>query len=183
MSGKLNFSGVEEAKESLMTRPGTKDVFEITEVKFDASKNKGTYYMGVKFTRKQDSFTHSFFLTEKALPRVKSLVKWACGVELDSEVVEEQLSKMLTGKKIALKVTGKIDETNGRAYPDLSFGGFGKEAGKLAELEFNEPELEKNRKAAEAYAKGPDAADKEDAGVPAGTTASAPAKAEDDPFM
>lgn len=139
MSGKLNFKGVEEAKDNAFTEPGTKDVFRIKEVKFDTTPNKGTYYMGVTFARKSDSFSHSFFLSEKALPRVKTLAK-ALGKELDEELSEEQLIKFFEGKDIALKVTAKFDETNGRAYADLAFGGFCKPVEKLGDLEFTDRE-------------------------------------------
>jgi hypothetical protein len=152
-AGKLNFKGVEEAKETVMTEPGTKDIFDITEVKFDSSKNKGTYYMGVTFSRKADKFNHSFFLTEKALPRVKSLVKYATGKELDDELSEAQLIKMLEGRKIALKVTAKFDETNGRAYADLPFGGFGKTPDELEALEFTDREKADIAKAKEMRSK------------------------------
>lgn len=148
MSG-ISFKGIEEAKDILMTRPGTIDIFDIKEVKFGTTSGKGTYYMGVTFARKGDQFSHSFFLSEKALPRIKSLVKMATGKVLEDELQEEQLKMMLEGKKIALKVTGKIDETSGRAYPDLVFGGFGKSADKLTELEFSDQELMLNKKAAE----------------------------------
>jgi hypothetical protein len=183
--GKLNFGGVEEAKETVMTEPGTKDVFEITEVKFDSSKNKGTYYMGVTFSRKADKFNHSFFLTEKALPRVKSLVKYATGKVLEDELSEAQLIKILEGRKIALKVTAKFDETNGRAYADLPFGGFGKAPEELDQLEFTDRELGDIKKAKEmransstAAADGPTA---KGASAPAGSKPAA-GKADDDVF-
>jgi hypothetical protein len=137
---KINFKGVEEARESQMTEPGTIDVFTIKEVKFDSTKNKGTYYMGVTFQRPTDSFNHSFFLSEKALPRVKSLVKHAANKELEDELSEEQLIKMLEGRELALKVIPKFDEENGRVYPDLAFGGFCKDAEDLSKLVFNERE-------------------------------------------
>ena len=150
----INFKGVEEAKERVMTRPGTIDVFDITEVKFDTTKNKGTYYMGVTFSRKADEFQHSFFLSEKALPRVVTLLKHAAGTELDSEVMEEKLIAMLKGKKVAMKVTAKFDEENGRAYADLSFGGFCKSPDKIKELAFTNKELELNKRAEEVFAAG-----------------------------
>ncbi len=178
MSGALNFKGVSEAKDSTMTKPGTISVFEIKEVKFDSSKNKGTYYMGVTFARKDDSFQHSFFLTEKALPRVKSLIKAATGTVVEDELLEEQLIKMLTGKKIALKVTAKIDDENGRAYPDLAFGGFAKPEAQVGELVFSDKEDDLNRTAAEIASRGDiSKADKAE-GAPA---AGAPAAGSDDP--
>lgn len=148
----INFKGVTEAKDKVSTRPGTIGVFTISEVKFDTTKNKGTYYMGVTFTRSNDEFSHSFFLTEKALSRIKSLVKHTAGVELDSEVMEEKLIALLKGKEIALKVTARIDETNGRAYPDLGFAGFCKNPTEISALVFSSKEEELNKKAADIYA-------------------------------
>ena len=140
-AGKISFKGVEEAKERIMTPVGTIDVFTIEEVKFDATTKKGTYYMGVTFGRLTDSFNHSFFLSEKALPRVKSLCKVA-GKELgpEDELAEEQLKALLTGKKMALKVIPKFDEENGKVYPDLPFGGFAKTVDKKDELAFSDQE-------------------------------------------
>lgn len=180
MSG-INFKGVEKAKESTMTRPGVIDVFEIKEVKFDTTPKKGTYYMGVSFSRKADNFSHSFFLSEKALPRVKSLVEYATGKSLEEELQEDQLIALLTGKKLGLKVTGKIDPENGRAYPDLSFGGFGCIAADVEKLVFNEVELEKNEKAKAALASASIAnAESADSPMPAATPATK--KEDDNPF-
>lgn len=145
----LNFSGVEEAKELRMTPPGTIDVFKIQKVEFNASKNKGTMYMGVQFSRKEDGFQHSFFLTEKALPRIQSLVKAATGKALDGEMEEQGMISMLEGKEIALRVTGKISE-NGKGYPDLPFGGFAKPAKQKDELTFSVTEKAQIAKTLEA---------------------------------
>jgi hypothetical protein len=153
--GGINFKGVEEAKEKVMTRPGTIGVFKISDVKFGTTKNKGTYYMGVTFSRKEDEFQHSFFLSQAALPRIVSLVKHAAGVKLDDDnVLEEKLITLLKGKDLALKVTGRIDETSGRAYADLSFGGFSKEPARIDELAFSQKEIELNHLADKAYAAG-----------------------------
>lgn len=156
MSGPISFKGVEEARETIMTPPGTIAIFTIKEVKFDATKNKGTYYMGVLFARKQDQFSHSFFLSEKALPRVKSLVKVATGKPIgeEDELTEEQLKMLLTGKEIALKVTAKFDDETGKAYPDLIFGGFSKSPDKISELTFSDEETAKNERAKKARAAG-----------------------------
>lgn len=150
----INFKGVEEAKDRVMTRPGTIAVFKISEVTFGTTKNKGTYYMGCTFTRKEDEFQHSFFLSEKALPRIKSLVKVAAGVELDDEVMEEKLVVLLKNKELAMKVTARIDEENGKAYADLSFGGFAKTPDKIGDLAFSAKETELNNQAAAIYASG-----------------------------
>jgi hypothetical protein len=180
MSG-LNFKGVEEAKDISMTAPGTIDIFTVKDVVFESTKNKGTYYMGVTFANKGSEFKHSFFLSEKAIGRVKSLVKHVTGKLLDDEVQEEQIIKMLKGREVALKVTAKIDDENGRAYPDLAFGGFAREVDKKDELFFTDKELELNRTAAAIRAKGNiNGADKEEA---APKTAAKAAVDEDPDFI
>ena len=152
MSG-FNFKGVEEAKGGSLTRPGTIGVFKISEVKFANSEQKGTLYMGVTFSRKEDEFSHRFYMSEKALGRVKSLVKHATGAELNDEnVTQERLIAMLTGKELGLKVTARIDETNGKAYPDLVFGGFCSDADKVSDLSFSNKEEELNAQSKAIYA-------------------------------
>ena len=180
MSG-INFKGVEEAKDSTMTRPGTIDVFEIKEVKFETTKGKGTYYCGVTFARKNDNFRHSFFLTEKAVGRLKALIKAATGKVLEEEVFEDQIKVMLEGKKVALKVTGKVDETNGRGYPDLAFGGFAKDPSMVGELSFSDQENDKNKAALEAIAHArPEAADGAESEKTTAPAAGAPGTAKDE---
>jgi len=178
MSG-ISFAGVEEVSDIQYTRPGVIDVFEIEKVEFGNTKNKGTYYMGVTFKRKADQFSHSFFLSEKALPRVKTLVKNATGIVIkDDEVVyEEQFVKMLTGRKLGLKVTGSVDETSGKWYADLAFGGFCKPAANVSDLAFTSDEEEKNRQAAIAATKAATKSADAPTGEAAGT-ASAPATAD-----
>lgn len=155
MSG-FNFKGVEEAKGGSLTRPGTIGVFKISEVKFANSEQKGTLYMGVTFSRKEDEFSHRFYMSEKALGRVKSLVKHSNGgVELNDEnVSQERLIAILTGKEIGLKVTARIDEANGKAYPDLVFGGFCSDPDKVSELSFSNKEDELNAQSKAIYAAG-----------------------------
>jgi hypothetical protein len=149
----ISFKGVGEAKDRVMTRPGTIGVFKITDVKFGQSENKGTYFMGVTFSRKEDEFNHRFYLSDKALPRVVSLVKVASGVVLDGDdVTEEKLTALLKNKELAMKITGRIDSTNGKAYADLSFGGFCKDPAEIAELVFNHKEEELNALAEKAFA-------------------------------
>jgi hypothetical protein len=153
--GGISFKGVEEAKDRVMTRPGTIGIFKISDVKFGQSEKKATYFMGVTFSRKEDEFSHRFYLSEKALPRVVSLVKAASGTILDGDdVSEEKLIALLKGKELAMKVTGRIDEENGKAYADLSFGGFCKDTAEIGELVFNHKEEDLNAQAAKVYAEG-----------------------------
>jgi hypothetical protein len=169
MSG-FNFKGVEEAKGGSLTRPGTIGVFKISEVKFANSEQKGTLYMGVTFSRKEDEFSHRFYMSEKALGRVKSLIKHAVGAELNDEnVTQERLIAMLTGKEVALKVTGRVDEANGKAYPELSFGGFCADADKASDLSFSSKEEELNAQAKAVQAAGATA--KPEGAAPAATGA------------
>jgi hypothetical protein len=169
----FNFKGVEEVKDKSMTRPGTIALFKISAVKFAPSEQKGTLYMGVTFSRKEDEFSHRFYMTEKALGRVKSLVKHAAAADLNDEnVTQERLIALLTGKELAVKVTARIDEENGKAYPDLSFGGFCQDTDKLSDLAFNNKELELNANAAAVYASA-SAAKPEGATASTGTTGTA----------
>lgn len=185
MAGTISFKGVEEAKDRVMTRPGTIGVFKITDVKFGQSEKKATYFMGVTFSRKEDEFSHRFYLSEKALPRVVSLVKAASGVVLGDDVSEEKLIALLKGKEIAMKITGRIDEENGKAYADLSFGGFCKDPAEIGELVFNHKEEELNAQAAKVFAEGAKA--KPEGAAPAEefsatTSEPAPAVPNDEPF-
>lgn len=148
----INFKGVQEVKDKTSTRPGTIGVFTVSDVTFGTTKNKATYYAGVTLSRAEDEFKHSFFLTENALGRFKTFIKSVSGEELDSEVSEEKIIFLLKGKEVAIKVSAKIDETNGRAYPDLSFGGFSKPVSRLSELAFTPKEQELIDKAKAIYA-------------------------------
>ena len=169
MSG-INFKGVEEAKDKMITRPGTIGVFTVSDVKFANSEQKGTYYMGISFSREEDEFNHRFYLSQKALGRVVSLVKHAAGVKLeDDNVLEEKLIALLKGKKIGLKVTARIDEENGKAYADLSFGGFASDPDKVSELHFNTKEEELNARAKAIYESAASAKPEEPATTATGT--------------
>lgn len=157
MSAQINFAGVDVAKEMSMTYPGTIAVFKIADVSFAESTNTKTPYMKVTFEEQDDngksisSFNDSFFLSEKALPRVQSLVVDATGKKLTAAVTEEQLVIMLKGKLIALKVTGQVS-TNGKGYPKLGFGGFSKPAGEVQFLNFNKQEKDSIESAKAAIA-------------------------------
>ena len=121
----LNFNGVQEAQGGDMVLPGTKAIFTVAEVESGESSQKGTPFLKVKFVANDGaSFTHSFYLVEKALSRLQHLWKHThAGQELSGNVSIEALVTGLKGKKVALKVTGRIG-SNGKTYPDLSFGGF-----------------------------------------------------------
>ena len=136
----MNFDGVEEAQ-SGMTAPGTKGIFKITKVEAKTNMN-GKEYLAITFESEDgSSFTHMFYWTEKAVSRIQHLWKHATGTKLEGEVAIQQVIAGLTGKKVGLKVIGRIG-TNGRSYPDLSYGGFACDATaeEVAKLQFTATE-------------------------------------------
>lgn len=183
---KMNFDGVDEPGKPL-TSPGTIAVFLIGDVKFEASKDKGTPFLGANFKELDGSgnvlsqFTESFYITPKAMPRIQHLVSRATGSKLAGEVTEEQMVIKLQNKKLALKVGGRVG-SNGNGYPRLAFGNFAASVDKLSELQFSpaeKMEVEAALKAiAESRAKN---ADGEGAGTSAaGATASGGAASDED---
>lgn len=137
----LDFTEVEEAEGSNMTVPGTIAKFKITEGEFVSSKEKGTPGLRFTFTEQEgSSFGHSFWLTAKALGRIKHLVKHAAKAELSGTLTPAQIIAMVKGKIVPLKVTAQINHEQGRVYPDLPFGGFA--ADTVEELSFTAKEKE-----------------------------------------
>lgn len=104
----LTISKVEEAK------VGDKPVLQVT---FD-SKEAGA------------SFSHRFFLTEKALPRVQYLIEKFTGRPLEGSFTIEALSAILVGKSQVCVVDGEVRprEKDGKVYnntyPTLRYAGF-----------------------------------------------------------
>jgi hypothetical protein len=134
----MNFSNVKEATGGEMVLPGTKAIFTIESVEHGTSTN-GKDYLLVNFTSEAGSFKHYFYLVDGALSRIQHLWKHSHGGnELSGEVSIEGLIAGLKGKRVALKVTGRIGN-NGKTYPDLPFGGFAADATEegLASLEFS----------------------------------------------
>lgn len=140
MSNVLNFKGVEEAGRPL-TSPGTKDVFTLKSVVFGASKEKGTASMTVEFIQRNElsGFKESFYITEKAMGRIQHLVSRTTGTKLDGDVTEEQMIAKLQGKKIGLKVIGRVGQ-DGNGYPCLPYGGFACKPEEVNNLEFTPQE-------------------------------------------
>ena len=135
----LNFDGIDEAEGSNMTQPGMIAIFKVTEGEFISSKEKGTPGIKCTFLEKEgSSFTHNFWLTAKALGRIKHLVKHAAKQTLSGTVLPSQIIAMVKDKKLPLKVTAQINTQNGRIYPDLPFGGFSAET--VEELVFTAKE-------------------------------------------
>jgi hypothetical protein len=179
----INFKGVAEAQANNITPWGVVDVFTIKSVEFNPSKKKGTLGMDVVFEREQDSFKHTFYLSEKALPRVVHLVKHAVGKDLDDDLSEEQLKAMLTGRKVGIKTSAKIDTDNGKAYTDLSFGGFACAPSEISTLKLNNSEQSLCKEAENIRNSG----SRNDADSASGSgkstpPAGSPAKTDDDPF-
>lgn len=156
----FNFDNVSSAAERIMTQPGTLGIFKISEVTFGVSKEKQSPFMELTFEDKDSSFKHPFYLSEKALPRIQSVIKAVMGKEVKGNINEEQLVVMLKGKEIALKVTGQVSN-KGKGYPNLSFGGFCKPKGEVQFLEFNSKENDEIAAAKAAIARNSSAGDSE----------------------
>lgn len=173
----FNFDGVDEASEKEFTMPGVKGVFSISKVEFATSKN-GKDYGEVTFDNVVSHFRHRFYMSEGAISRMQTVYKAATGGQalIGNNVAESAIIAALTGKQVALKVVGRVGN-DGKGYADLSFGGFAKMPGQLAELEFTpkEKELIQAAKAATAnqVAASPDteAAAPGAPGAPAGAPA------------
>lgn len=144
----LNFDGVDVTADKSITRPGTIDVFKITSLKVESSKNTNTPYIKVQFENQDSSFNHSFFLagkdpdkTKKVLARVQTLLV-AIGGEsnrLSGKVTSEQLTAKLLNKEVALKVSGEVS-SNGKGFPTLSYAGFCKSKEEVEFLKFTKDE-------------------------------------------
>jgi hypothetical protein len=132
----LNFSGVEEAGKPL-TSPGTKAVFTLKKITFGTSKEKNTPGMTVELEQAGgvSQFKETFYTTEKAMPRIQHLHKAVTGAKIEGTVTEEQLVAKLEGKKVGLKVIGRVG-SDGNGYPALPFGGFACSIDKVGDLEF-----------------------------------------------
>lgn len=132
----FDFTGIEPAKGGSMTLPGTIGMFEITNVEFVTSTQKGTSGMKLTFAGEDAStFTHTFWLTPDALSRIQYIAKYAVKKTFSGQMTEVQLTAAFKGKKLPLKVIGQVSTTNGKGYPDLAFAGFSGET--VEELQFS----------------------------------------------
>lgn len=168
----VDFTGVPEASDKAMTSPGTIDVFKITGVEFAETQNTGKPFMKVVFENKDSSFSHNFFMTQPALPRIQALARAVTGQPFTgNQVTEEQIASALKGKEVALKVLGRVNEETGKGYPDLGFGGFGKSVAQKDELIFSATEQRIVNDTLEAIAQSRMGnADSEQAPAPSGST-------------
>lgn len=153
MSQVINFSGVEEAKGGGMVKFGTIGVFKVKAIKFGTSPDKGTPYVEPEFVNADgESFRESFYLTDKALPKLQHLIVAATGNKAPDQLSYQQLEAMLMNKKVALKVHGNHVPAKGAVYPTLGFGGFAKPEDKLAELVFTASEQQEHERFAQIVA-------------------------------
>jgi len=119
----LNFDNVQDAQSSNMILPGTIGIFTIKDVEAGVTPNSKEY-LKVTFENENGSFSHSFYLSEKALPRVQHLwMKSHNGEMLKGEIEINAIVAGLINRKVGLKVGGTISN-KGKTYPDLAFGGF-----------------------------------------------------------
>ena len=136
-SMQLDLNTVEAAADRGFTSPGTIDVFGLDEIKFDKVNEKEIFE--ITFGRKDDSFRETFYLTEKASPRFVYLWEKLMGTEAQIPQEEAGVIAALKGKKLGLKVGGRIG-TIGKGYPSLPFSGFACAVDQLSELSFSTKE-------------------------------------------
>jgi len=135
----FNFNGVKAAEEGKgFTAPGTIDVFTVEKIEFK-TKDNGNEYFETTFARKEDSFREYFYLTEKAAERFVYLYEKMIGTATLPES-EAGIISALTGKSIALKVIGSVNQQTGKGYPGLPYSGFARPVAEIGELSFTNSE-------------------------------------------
>lgn len=135
----FNFNGVKAAEEGKgFTPPGTIDVFTIEKIEFK-QKDNGNEFFETTFARKEDSFREYFYLTEKAAERFVYLYNKIIGTESLPES-EAGIISALTGKSIALKVIGSVNQMTGKGYPGLPYSGFARPVAEIGDLSFSNAE-------------------------------------------
>jgi hypothetical protein len=175
----FNFNNVQSAEGYNNTEPGTIAFFKISDAEFIKSKDKGT--PGLKCTFEQigrntiadekeanagigSTFSHSFWLTANALPRVQHLAEHALKQKLSGDLTGSNLVAMFKGKELPLKVTAQIDDKTGKVYANLPFGGFSAE--EISNLKLSSSEQAEIAKSESVVAKTNIAnADTEDDGI------------------
>ena len=145
---RANLSGVKPAEESRpLTKPGTIAAFTIEEIEY--KDQDGKEWFEVTFGNEDSSFREYFYLTEKAAPRFVYLYEKVTGSDAVPEH-ENGIIAALKGRKIALKVIGRVNETNGKGFPCLPFAGFARPVNQIEELSFNSRDKENIRAALDA---------------------------------
>jgi hypothetical protein len=152
----MNFDNVAD-KSAGFVQPGTIDVFKIVETEVAKAKT-GTDQLVATFKNEDgESYKHYFAWTEKAAVNINHLVKNATGAGLSGDVQLNAIAAQLKGRKVALKITGKISQ-NGKGYADLPFGSFAAPADQKDSLSFTAGEQTKieNARNATGSASGAD---------------------------
>lgn len=170
----FDFSGSKAAVELILTLPGTIGVFLSSKVEFGESKDKHTPFMKLTFESKQikddkgalvahkSSFNHTFYLSGGAMDRIQYLHKVLYGEEMRGNIDTVTLTQKFLNKELALKVSGTVNTSNGKGYPDLSYAGFAKKIAEINDLKFTAREQKENEVANHAIINGGlDNADKE----------------------
>lgn len=141
----IDFTGVDIAGAG-MTQPGTKGIFVIKDLKFGLSSVKSTAQVEITYAEEGPQgkgtiteFKKAYFFSEKALPSLQTLVKAVTGSKMEGKMTQEQFEAKMKGKRVALKVTGRVG-SNGGGYPELSFGGFCAPVAELESLAFTKRE-------------------------------------------
>jgi len=124
------------------TAPGVIAVFTIAKVEFKVNENSGRESFQVTFERPEDSFREYFHLTAKAAERFVYFYNKVMGTENLPEL-EAGIITALTGKNIALKVIGSVNDQSGKGYPCLPYSGFARSADLMSELTFSNNEMGK----------------------------------------
>lgn len=172
----FDFSQSKAAEELVLTLPGTIGLFKTSKVEFGESKDKGTPFMKLTFESSKikdeagkmvdhkSSFNHSFYLTGGAMDRIQYLHKVLYGAEMTGTIDTVTLTQKFLNKDLALKVTGQINTSNGKGYPDLIYAGFAKKPAEIDQLTFSKKEAADNARTNDAIINGGAAnADKEPA--------------------
>lgn len=107
-------------------------VYSLTAVSAEGgvSPNKGTEYVEVTFTGKQGTLKEKFFLTEKAIGRLKYLHQAIYDKDLDrvfnkAEEIVAYFDKLFKAKGVEKQyIVGGKESPDGRVFANLPFGGF-----------------------------------------------------------
>lgn len=165
----FDFSGSKAAEEMNLTMPGTIGIFKVSKVEFGESKTEKTPFMRLVFeaqkvknaqgtledAKPKSSFNHSFYLkSAESMGRVQYLHKVLYGGEMTGTINTVTLTEKFLNKEIALKVTGQVNKTNGKGYPDLVFAGFAKKPAEIDMLAFSPQETAGNTRTIEAIMNG-----------------------------
>lgn len=140
MSTEINLSGVEagnKGSDKKFVKPGIQTVT-IASLELITSNNDKSG-LKVTFNSKENEapFNETFWLSEKALPRLQYLIKLFTGEKHEGKITVEELSAKLVGKTEEIIVDGRealsnpVTQEDGtiktfvNVYPQLRFADFG----------------------------------------------------------